>query len=55
MDRPWEAFDRARRVLQGRDDLAGGKSAGLPSVGGSSSRVWVRIDRLLAILLSCLS
>ena len=32
MDRPWEAFDRARRVLRGRDDLAGGKSAGLPSV-----------------------
>ena len=32
MDRPWEAFDRARRVLRGRDDLAGGKSADLPSV-----------------------
>ena len=34
MDRPWEAFDRARRVLRGRDDLAGGKSADLPSVHG---------------------
>ena len=34
MDRPWEAFDRARRVLRGRDDLAGGKSADLPSVFG---------------------
>ena len=32
MDRPWEAFDRARRVLRGRDYLAGGKSADLPSV-----------------------
>ena len=32
MDRPWEAFDRARRVLRGRDDLAGWKSADLPSV-----------------------
>ena len=32
MDRPWEAFDRARRVLRGREDLAGGKSADLPSV-----------------------
>ena len=33
MDRPWEAFDRARRVLRGRDDLVGWKSADLPSVG----------------------
>ena len=32
MDRPWEAFDRARRVLRGRDDLVGWKSADLPSV-----------------------
>ena len=32
MDRPWEPFDRARRVLRGRDDLAGWKSADLPSV-----------------------
>ena len=31
MDRPWEAFDRARRVLRGRDDLVGWKSADLPS------------------------
>ncbi len=37
MDRPWEAFDRARRVLRGRDDLAGGKSADLPSVGATNS------------------
>ena len=55
MDRPWGAFYRARRMIRVRNDLAGGKSAGLPSVGGSSSRVWVRIDGLLAILLSCLS
>ena len=35
MDRPWEAFDRARRVLRGRDDLVGWKSrADLPSVEG---------------------
>ena len=33
MDRPWEPFDRARRVLRGRDDLVGWKSADLPSVG----------------------
>ena len=32
MDRPWEPFDRARRVLRGRDDLVGWKSADLPSV-----------------------
>ena len=32
MDQPWEAFDRARRVLRGRDDLVGWKSADLPSV-----------------------
>ena len=32
MDRPWEAFDCARRVLRGRDDLVGWKSADLPSV-----------------------
>ena len=31
MDRPWEPFDRARRVLRGRDDLVGWKSADLPS------------------------
>ena len=32
MDRPWEAFGRARRVIRGCDDLAGWESADLPSV-----------------------
>ena len=32
MDQPWGAFDRSRRVLRGRDDLAGWISAVLPSV-----------------------
>ena len=40
MDRPWEAFDRARRVLRGRDDLVGWKSADLPSVYGTKIRRW---------------
>ena len=35
MDRPWEAFDRARRVLRGRDDLAGWKSADNPWLLGA--------------------
>ena len=47
MDRPWEAFDRARRVLRGRDDLAGGKSADLPSVTFFNDR------RCCLVSLSC--
>ena len=38
MDQPWGAFDRSRRVLRGRDDLAGWKSADLPSVSIGPSR-----------------
>ena len=53
MDRPWEAFDRARRVLRGRDDLVGWKSADLPSVRRDSlplSKVSVRLAALALLL-----